>query len=238
MIIRCMYHLFHQDWKFIYKTNLSLRLLVRGNQRTNMRLNISISQRMNFTFYSVGCCCCLLKSLQSSVESKDSENLLSKKILTMKNLDNLIMLGINLLLFFLQSAETAAESPTDDQLRPNKSEKHFVLVHGACHGAWSWYKVVAMLRSSGHNVTALDLGASGINPLQALQIPHQSDYFRPLMLFLPLRESYSWLTVSVVSPFLKQWKPSHKRFLLQFLSQPSCLAHPSTFPPSLHRYVW
>nr|GMD90472.1 salicylic acid-binding protein 2-like [Ipomoea batatas] len=63
-------------------------------------------------------------------------------------------------------------------------EKHFVLVHGACHGAWSWYKVVAMLRSSGHNVTALDLGASGINPLQALQIPHQSDYFRPLMLFM------------------------------------------------------
>nr|GMD85749.1 salicylic acid-binding protein 2-like [Ipomoea batatas] len=95
------------------------------------------------------------------------------------------------MLFFLQSAETAAESPTDDQLRPNKSEKHFVLVHGSCHGAWSWYKVVAMLRSSGHNVTALDLGASGINPLQALQIPHQSDYFRPLMLFLPLRESYS-----------------------------------------------
>nr|GME12270.1 salicylic acid-binding protein 2-like [Ipomoea batatas] len=103
----------------------------------------------------------------------------------MKNLDNLMMLGISLLLFFLQSAETAAASPTDDQLRPNKSEeKHFVLVHGACHGAWSWFKVVAMLRSSGHNVTALDLGASGINPLQALEIPHQSDYFRPLMLFM------------------------------------------------------
>ncbi|XP_019166160.1 PREDICTED: polyneuridine-aldehyde esterase-like [Ipomoea nil] len=100
----------------------------------------------------------------------------------MKNFNNL-MLGINLLLFFLQSAETAA-SPTDELIRPNKSQKHFVLVHGACHGAWSWYKVVAMLRSSGHNVTALDLGASGINPLQALEIPHQSDYFRPLMLFM------------------------------------------------------
>nr|GMD84330.1 salicylic acid-binding protein 2-like [Ipomoea batatas] len=39
----------------------------------------------------------------------------------------------------LSYSKTAAASPTDDQLRPNKSEeKHFVLVHGACHGAWSW----------------------------------------------------------------------------------------------------
>ncbi|XP_019166156.1 PREDICTED: polyneuridine-aldehyde esterase-like [Ipomoea nil] len=101
----------------------------------------------------------------------------------MKNFNNL-MLGINLLLFFLRSAETAA-SPTDELIQPNnKSQKHFVLVHGACHGAWSWYKVIAMLRSSGHNVTALDLGASGINPFQAQEIPHLSDYFKPLMLFM------------------------------------------------------
>ncbi|XP_019166158.1 PREDICTED: polyneuridine-aldehyde esterase-like [Ipomoea nil] len=100
----------------------------------------------------------------------------------MKNFNN-FMLGINLLLFFLRPAETAA-SPTDELIQPNKSQKHFVLVHGACHGAWSWYKVVAMLRSSGHNVTALDLGASGINPFQALEIPHISDYFKPLMLFM------------------------------------------------------
>ncbi|KAK4724705.1 hypothetical protein R3W88_027484 [Solanum pinnatisectum] len=65
-----------------------------------------------------------------------------------------------------------------------KAKKHFVLVHGGCHGAWSWYKIVALMRSSGHNVTALDLGASGINPKQALEIPHYSDYLSPLMEFM------------------------------------------------------
>ncbi|MCD7457988.1 hypothetical protein HAX54_036735 [Datura stramonium] len=62
--------------------------------------------------------------------------------------------------------------------------KHFVLVHGACHGAWSWYKIVALIKSSGHNVTAVDLGASGINPKRVLEIPHLSDYFSPLMEFM------------------------------------------------------
>ncbi|KAF0923473.1 hypothetical protein E2562_006362 [Oryza meyeriana var. granulata] len=36
------------------------------------------------------------------------------------------------------------------------SSKHFILVHGLCHGAWCWYKVVTMLCSVGHRVTALD----------------------------------------------------------------------------------
>ncbi|KAK6159393.1 hypothetical protein DH2020_006707 [Rehmannia glutinosa] len=61
--------------------------------------------------------------------------------------------------------------------------QHFVLVHGSGHGAWCWYKLVPMLRSSGHNVTALDLAASGI--------PTISDYFKPLMDFMdsvPKRE--------------------------------------------------
>ncbi|XP_059314094.1 methyl jasmonate esterase 1-like [Lycium ferocissimum] len=65
-----------------------------------------------------------------------------------------------------------------------KASKHFVLVHGACHGAWSWYKIMAMIKTSGHNVTALDLGASGVNPKQVLEIPRLSDYFSPLMEFM------------------------------------------------------
>lgn len=62
--------------------------------------------------------------------------------------------------------------------------KHFVLVHGACHGAWSWYKLVALLRSAGHNVTALDLAASGINPKQVYNVKLISDYFQPLRDFM------------------------------------------------------
>ncbi|XP_059276610.1 methyl jasmonate esterase 1-like [Lycium ferocissimum] len=65
-----------------------------------------------------------------------------------------------------------------------KAKKHFVLVHTAGHGAWSWYKIIALMRSSGHNVTALDLGASGINPKQALEVRHISDFFSPLMEFM------------------------------------------------------
>ncbi|XP_015163706.1 polyneuridine-aldehyde esterase-like [Solanum tuberosum] len=65
-----------------------------------------------------------------------------------------------------------------------KASKHFVLVHKAGNGAWSWYKIVALMRSSGHNVTAIDLGASGINPKQVLQVQHLSDYFSPLMKFM------------------------------------------------------
>ncbi|KAL3722450.1 hypothetical protein ACJRO7_034769 [Eucalyptus globulus] len=62
----------------------------------------------------------------------------------------------------------------------NTGSKHFVLVHGASHGAWCWYKVVTLLRSSGHNVTTIDLTASGINPIQASSLQSISDYFKPL----------------------------------------------------------
>lgn len=37
----------------------------------------------------------------------------------------------------------------------------FVLVHGAWHGAWAWYKVVPLLESAGHDVVAFDLPAHG-----------------------------------------------------------------------------
>ncbi|XP_015085009.1 salicylic acid-binding protein 2-like [Solanum pennellii] len=87
-----------------------------------------------------------------------------------------------------------------------KVKKHFVLVHAACYGAWSWYKIVALLRSSGHNVTALDLAASGINPKQTFEVPLFSDYLIPLMKFmasLPAHEkvvlvgySYGGLAIS------------------------------------------
>ncbi|CAI0429525.1 unnamed protein product [Linum tenue] len=58
---------------------------------------------------------------------------------------------------------------------------HFVLVHGACHGAWCWYKVVPLLKQAGYKVTALDLAASGIHPKQATKLGSVSDYLAPLM---------------------------------------------------------
>ncbi|XP_047251602.1 methyl jasmonate esterase 1-like [Capsicum annuum] len=45
-------------------------------------------------------------------------------------------------------------------------------------------KIVVLIKLSGHNVTAIDLGGSGINPKQVLEVPRLSDYFSPLMDFL------------------------------------------------------
>ncbi|GMP38170.1 hypothetical protein CsSME_00009519 [Camellia sinensis var. sinensis] len=90
------------------------------------------------------------------------------------------MVLVSLLIFLHHITKATIASETS----PPTSSKHFVLVHGSCHGAWSWYKLVPLLRSSGHRVTALDLAASGINPELVDDIPSVSDYFKPLQDFM------------------------------------------------------
>ncbi|OEL22146.1 putative esterase PIR7A [Dichanthelium oligosanthes] len=48
-----------------------------------------------------------------------------------------------------------------------KQRRHFVLVHGLCHGTWCWYKVATVLESAGRRVTALDLPACGASAVRA-----------------------------------------------------------------------
>lgn len=60
------------------------------------------------------------------------------------------------------------------------SGAHFVLVHGAYHGAWCWYKIRCLLESAGHKVTCLDLRASGIDPSDANTIFKFEEYNQPL----------------------------------------------------------
>ncbi|KAI6700118.1 hypothetical protein NL676_014442 [Syzygium grande] len=58
---------------------------------------------------------------------------------------------------------------------------HFVLVHGACHGAWSWYKLKHRLESAGHQVTALDLAASGTDVRSMHEVCTFHEYTEPLL---------------------------------------------------------
>lgn len=62
--------------------------------------------------------------------------------------------------------------------------KHYVLVHGACHGAWSWYKLKPRLESVGHRVSVLDLAASGIYPCKIEDLATMSEYSAPLLKLL------------------------------------------------------
>lgn len=62
-----------------------------------------------------------------------------------------------------------------------KKKQHFILVHGACHGAWCWYKLKPLLESAGHRVTALDMAASGIDRRDVEEVRTLSEYSKPLL---------------------------------------------------------
>ena len=59
--------------------------------------------------------------------------------------------------------------------------KHIVLVHGACLGGWSWFKVATRLRAAGYRVDAPDLAASGADPRPLREVPTFRDYTAPLL---------------------------------------------------------
>ncbi|KAH7520754.1 salicylic acid-binding protein 2 [Ziziphus jujuba] len=65
-----------------------------------------------------------------------------------------------------------------------KEQNHFILVHGLGHGAWCWYKIIPRLESAGHQVTALDLAASGVNMKSIEDVYTFADYSKPLLDFL------------------------------------------------------
>ncbi|KAK3222962.1 hypothetical protein Dsin_009987 [Dipteronia sinensis] len=62
-----------------------------------------------------------------------------------------------------------------------KNQKHFVLVHGASHGAWCWHKLKPRLEAAGHRVTTLDLAASGINMKSIQDVHTLYEFTEPLL---------------------------------------------------------
>lgn len=39
----------------------------------------------------------------------------------------------------------------------------FLLIHGSCHGAWCWHRVIPALRALGHDARAIDLPGHGLD---------------------------------------------------------------------------
>ncbi|KAJ4953222.1 hypothetical protein NE237_030054 [Protea cynaroides] len=92
----------------------------------------------------------------------------------------------------------------------NNDQKHFILVHGACHGAWCWFKLETLLTSAGYKVTSLDLATSGIDPKQVEDLHSIADYYEPLMeLMASLREDEKKFPEKVsVAVFISAIMPS------------------------------
>ena len=94
-----------------------------------------------------------------------------------------------LLLPFLVLILVSFSSPTRSSDQSELTYSHFVLVHGACLGAWSWYKVITFLQTAGHKVTALDMAAAGINQTQPESLASLTEYFEPLLSFMEVLPS-------------------------------------------------
>ncbi|CAH2078854.1 unnamed protein product [Thlaspi arvense] len=61
---------------------------------------------------------------------------------------------------------------------------HFVLVHGASHGSWCWYKLITLLVSAGFKATSVDLTGAGINLADPNSVFDFDHYNRPLFSLL------------------------------------------------------
>ena len=57
---------------------------------------------------------------------------------------------------------------------------HFVLVHGAWHGAWCWFKIATALERVGQGVSVLDLPAGGIDATAPRDVTLQAQVDRVL----------------------------------------------------------
>lgn len=63
-------------------------------------------------------------------------------------------------------------------------EYEFVLLHGACYGAWAWFPVEAELRKAGYKVTSMDMAGAGVHPADPDAIATFDEYHQPALEFL------------------------------------------------------
>ncbi|KAL6906010.1 hypothetical protein ACP4OV_003611 [Aristida adscensionis] len=65
-----------------------------------------------------------------------------------------------------------------------EGKEHFVLVHGAGHGAWCWFKLVCLLRAAGHRVSCVDLAGAAGSLVDPNAVPSFDEYDAPLVSFM------------------------------------------------------
>ncbi|KAF7850971.1 hypothetical protein BT93_L4800 [Corymbia citriodora subsp. variegata] len=63
-------------------------------------------------------------------------------------------------------------------------QRHFVLVHGVCHGAWCWYHIKHRLESAGHRVTPMNLAGAGTSARSIFDVHTFHEYNEPLLEFM------------------------------------------------------
>ncbi|KAF0918601.1 hypothetical protein E2562_025185 [Oryza meyeriana var. granulata] len=63
----------------------------------------------------------------------------------------------------------------------SRSTEHFVLVHGAGHGAWCWFRLLRLLQDSGHRVSAVDLAGAAGSLVDPNDVRSFDDYNAPLL---------------------------------------------------------
>jgi len=82
----------------------------------------------------------------------------------------------------------------------SKATEHFVLVHGACHGAWCWFELACLLQGSGHRVSCIDLAGAAGSLVDPNNVRSFDEYDAPLIEFMAaLPDGHKVMTISVQS---------------------------------------
>jgi pimeloyl-ACP methyl ester carboxylesterase len=97
-------------------------------------------------------------NLSLDLDQVEKDHLVSKNLITRLEAGEICCIHIRLEPYLRASS---------DMGQVDGSQLHWVLVHGAMHGAWAYYKTMALLQAEGYKVTAVDLagcGASAVDP--------------------------------------------------------------------------
>ncbi|KAG6548082.1 hypothetical protein Mapa_010362 [Marchantia paleacea] len=98
------------------------------------------------------------------------------------------MLGLPSMVVLMLLATPLSGMATNVEFSSKTSEQnstaHFVLIHGAGHGAWCWYEVVTILEKAGYKATALDCLSAGIDNTNPDNVTSAEQYSKPLIDFL------------------------------------------------------